>query len=191
MADFFKTNLIFLREKRDESQAETAIGLNLSRSTYANYETGENYPKADILLKILGHYGVTFEEIMNVDLTKTNIYESENNEKLSLNTVQDKKEDDNSANLNLTTLIQSNNMLSKANMDLAENAVALTRLLSSGVGQGNGLDAVARQTDLLESLAVGLSRDGYFQSSQEAALELYRLSSEFETQALQKNRSSV
>lgn len=108
--------------------------------------------------------------------------------KLSLNTVQDKKEEYNSENGNLRTLIESNKMLSKANMDLAENAVALTRLLSSGVGQGNELSAISKQTDLLESLALGLSRDGYFQSSQEAALELYRLSTEFESQILSKNK---
>jgi len=188
MADFFKTNLIYLREKREETQQETALALNLSRSTYSNYEAGENYPKADILPKILGHYGVTFEEIMYIDLTKTNIYKDENSKFLYSKTVQDKKSSEIPENRDISNLIESNRMLSKANMDLAENAVALTRLLSSGVGQGSALDAAARQTDLLESLAEGLSRDGYFQSSQEAALELNRLSSEFESQILLKGK---
>lgn len=70
MSDFFKNNLIYLRELGGKNQIETAAILGLSRSTYANYETGANQPKADILMKILGHFNVSFEDLLNTDLTK-------------------------------------------------------------------------------------------------------------------------
>lgn len=68
MSDFLKRNLVFLREVKNESQIETATILGLSRSTYANYETGANLPKADMIMKIIGHFGVSFEKIMKEDL---------------------------------------------------------------------------------------------------------------------------
>lgn len=68
MSDFFKENLIFLRELKNETQSDTALVLGLSRSTYANYEAGENLPKADTMMKIIGHFGVSFEKIMSENL---------------------------------------------------------------------------------------------------------------------------
>lgn len=73
MSELFKNNLTFLRERKGEKQSETASILGLTRSTYANYETGANIPKADILLKIIGHFGVSFEEIMNRDLSDVHL----------------------------------------------------------------------------------------------------------------------
>jgi transcriptional regulator with XRE-family HTH domain len=69
MSELFKINLVFLREKLQEKQQETAAALGLTRSTYANYETGANLPKADVLAKILGHFSVTFEQLMFLDLS--------------------------------------------------------------------------------------------------------------------------
>lgn len=54
---------------KGETQAETASALGLTRSTYANYETNANQPKSDVINKILGHFGVTFEKIMSEDFT--------------------------------------------------------------------------------------------------------------------------
>jgi transcriptional regulator with XRE-family HTH domain len=68
MSEFFKSNLVYLREKKEENQQESAAALGLTRSTYANYETGANLPKADVMAKILGHFGVTFEEVMFSDI---------------------------------------------------------------------------------------------------------------------------
>ncbi|ULT44155.1 helix-turn-helix transcriptional regulator [Niabella defluvii] len=59
-----------MRERKSEKQADTATALGLSRSTYANYEAGHNLPKADVLLKIISHFGVPFEIIMTEDLRK-------------------------------------------------------------------------------------------------------------------------
>lgn len=70
MSDFFKNNLIYLRENANQNQIQVATALGLSRSTYANYETGANLPKADIMLKIIGHFNVSFENLMTIDLSK-------------------------------------------------------------------------------------------------------------------------
>lgn len=77
MKNIFAKNLIYLRELKGETQTETALALNLSRSTYANYEADINQPKTDILLKIIGHFGVEFEKMMNVDLSKGKIFEKD------------------------------------------------------------------------------------------------------------------
>lgn len=69
MENYFKTNLVFLREKKGETQLETATALGLTRSTYANYEVGANLPKADILQKIIGHFETDFNTIMSSDLS--------------------------------------------------------------------------------------------------------------------------
>ena len=70
MSEYFKNNLVFLRELKGENQTQSATALGLTRSTYANYEIGENEPKANIILKIIGHFGVSFEELMSSDLSK-------------------------------------------------------------------------------------------------------------------------
>jgi DNA-binding XRE family transcriptional regulator len=70
MSDFFSSNLIYLREIKGETQEETATALDISRSTYVNYETSPQKPKADICLKIIGHFDISFEDLMLVDLSK-------------------------------------------------------------------------------------------------------------------------
>ncbi|MFT3979063.1 MAG: S24 family peptidase [Ferruginibacter sp.] len=73
MSDFFSKNLAFLREQAKETQDKTATALGLTRSTLANYENGENLPKIDVGVKILNHFSISFEELMNVDLEKSHI----------------------------------------------------------------------------------------------------------------------
>lgn len=81
MSDFFKNNLVYLREIKGENQAQCATALGLTRSTYANYEVGENEPKAKVLLKILGHFGISFEDLMSKDLRNVNLNENEGDKK--------------------------------------------------------------------------------------------------------------
>ena len=192
--NYFSTNLEFLRQARNLTQAEIQSSIGIERTTWSNYERGKSFPNLSLFLEIVNYFDISADDLLKKDLSKSDYLvqlDAVKSKKKSPKTVQDKKEENNSENINLTALIESNKMLSKANMDLAENAVSLTRLLSSGVGQGSRIDAAAKQADLLESIAVGLSRDGYFQSSQEAALELYRLSSEYDNQVLPKNKKSV
>lgn len=73
MSDYLSKNLVYLRESKGETQAETATALGLTRSTYANYEINANQPKADVLSKILGHFNVTFEQIMSDNLSSVHL----------------------------------------------------------------------------------------------------------------------
>lgn len=75
MSEFLKTNLIFLRTQKGQTQSETASALGLSRSTYANYENGDNAPKSDKLTNIVRFFGVTLDELLNVDLRQGNLNE--------------------------------------------------------------------------------------------------------------------
>ena len=84
MLPLFAKNLVFLREKKGENQSETASALNLSRSTYANYETGANLPKVDIAVKIIGHFGVTFEDLMQTDIQDVYLSEKKSDTKNKL-----------------------------------------------------------------------------------------------------------
>jgi transcriptional regulator with XRE-family HTH domain len=81
MENYFKKNLLFLREKKGETQAETATALGLTRSTLANYEQGVNEPKLVVLCKIIGHFGVTFEQLMFLDLRHVHLTEKSGLEK--------------------------------------------------------------------------------------------------------------
>lgn len=73
MENLFAKNLIALREKKGETQVETASALNLSRSTYANYESELSLPKIDVLGKITGHFGVTVDMLLFSDLTNVHL----------------------------------------------------------------------------------------------------------------------
>ena len=73
MSEYLKNNLIYLRLLKKETQEETASALGFSRSTYANYETGDNRPKSDKLEKIIGHFKVTEKELLYSDLTDGNL----------------------------------------------------------------------------------------------------------------------
>lgn len=73
MSDFFAKNLSFLREQAKETQDKTATALGLTRSTLANYENGENLPKIDVGVKILQHFSISFEELMNEDLQQAHL----------------------------------------------------------------------------------------------------------------------
>lgn len=76
MENYFSKNLIFLREHSGETQIELATALDITRSTYANYEGGENLPKLDVIGKLLGHFGVTFEELVSTDLSNVQVNEN-------------------------------------------------------------------------------------------------------------------
>lgn len=75
MSDFFKNNLVALREFQKENQLITATALGLNRSTYANYEGGANLPKADVLFKIVRHFNISFEDLMSIDLSNAQLIE--------------------------------------------------------------------------------------------------------------------
>lgn len=56
--------LIALREEAELTQAELANKLNISRSGYARYETGDRKPGIDILAIIADFYGTSVDYLM-------------------------------------------------------------------------------------------------------------------------------
>lgn len=76
MSDYFASNLSYLRDIKKENQEQTATALGLTRSTLANYEAGSNMPKLDVLEKIIGHFGVSFEDLVATDLRNVHLNQS-------------------------------------------------------------------------------------------------------------------
>jgi hypothetical protein len=94
---------------------------------------------------------------------------------------------------NMEALIESNRMLSKANMDLAANIVALTTMLSSSVSEERILKSASNRSAFLELLSpvvkgnLGLE----FATDEAALLELDRRLSEIEKKKQVKDRKTV
>jgi transcriptional regulator with XRE-family HTH domain len=69
-----------LRELREDiglRQDELAIKLNISRSTYANYETSRAEPSISILLDIANIYGVSVDFIVGNTDIRDNYYKDQ------------------------------------------------------------------------------------------------------------------
>ncbi len=63
-----RSNLKYLREKKNLTQNEVAKLLGVSRSTYANYEKGQSEPFASQLLKIAQLYKVSTDDLLTKDI---------------------------------------------------------------------------------------------------------------------------
>ncbi len=63
-----RSNLKYLREKRSLTQRELALMLEVSRSTYANYEKEQSEPPASQLLKIAQFYKVSADDLLTKDI---------------------------------------------------------------------------------------------------------------------------
>ena len=58
-----ENKLQFLRELRDWKQQDVAKALGVSRSTYANYESGRRAPDLSILMNLADIYGISLDEL--------------------------------------------------------------------------------------------------------------------------------
>lgn len=58
-----KYTLRAIRVNHNETQEDTARAVGVSVDTWANYEKGNTYPDIPILIKILNHFQITFDEI--------------------------------------------------------------------------------------------------------------------------------
>lgn len=58
-----ENKLQYLRELHDWKQQDVANALGVSRSTYANYESGRRAPDIDILIHLADIYGITLDEL--------------------------------------------------------------------------------------------------------------------------------
>ncbi len=58
-----ENKLQFLRELHDWKQQEVADALGVTRSTYANYESGRRSPDIDTLMRLADVYGISLDEL--------------------------------------------------------------------------------------------------------------------------------
>ncbi len=60
-----------LRAEEKKKQSEIAKILNISSSTYSNYERGANIPDFTVLIKVAEHYNVSVEYILGLTRIRT------------------------------------------------------------------------------------------------------------------------
>lgn len=65
---YFSSNLKFLRNKLNLTQADVAKNLNISQGTYANYESGNREPDYNLLLKISSFFNTSLDSLLIHDL---------------------------------------------------------------------------------------------------------------------------
>lgn len=65
--------LQYLRELHDFKQQDIAKMLGVSRSTYANYESGRRTPDIDLLMNLADIYGITLDELTGHEVNETNV----------------------------------------------------------------------------------------------------------------------
>jgi len=69
--NFFSGNLRFLREQRGLSQDGLCLEIGCSKSALSQYERGESEPTLHVIRNIVHYFGVTFDRITDVDLSKS------------------------------------------------------------------------------------------------------------------------
>ena len=67
-----ENKLQFLRELRDWEQQDVANALGVSRSTYANYESGRRAPDLGILMNLADIYGISLDELTGHKVKQSN-----------------------------------------------------------------------------------------------------------------------
>ncbi len=67
---FFGPNIKLLRSRRGRSQEETAIGLDVKRSSWSGYENGSAEPSLDLLVRISEYFRVSLDRLLKDDLTQ-------------------------------------------------------------------------------------------------------------------------
>lgn len=64
----FASNLKFIRKHKQLTKKEMAKKLNVSYSTYANYEYGNREPNLDVLIKISTLLEFSIDSLLTSDL---------------------------------------------------------------------------------------------------------------------------
>jgi transcriptional regulator with XRE-family HTH domain len=65
---FLKTNLKWLRKRKNRTQEEVAFALAMKRATYSGYETGVGEPSLEKLLTIARYFRITLDGLVKTDL---------------------------------------------------------------------------------------------------------------------------
>ncbi|MDP4222620.1 MAG: helix-turn-helix domain-containing protein [Bacteroidota bacterium] len=67
---YFASNIKFLRKRRDRTQDDVAVALNLKRSTLSGYENGVAQPGIDILISFSGYFNMSIDTLLKIDMTE-------------------------------------------------------------------------------------------------------------------------
>lgn len=68
---YFAKNLRFLRRRAEWSQSDLGDKIATDYNTISRYESGKSTPKLEALTKLAQVFGVSVEELRNVDLTRS------------------------------------------------------------------------------------------------------------------------
>jgi transcriptional regulator with XRE-family HTH domain len=66
---YFAKNLRFLRRKAELSQSDLGDKVATDYNTISRYESGKSTPKLEMLTKLAQVFGVSLEEMRNIDLS--------------------------------------------------------------------------------------------------------------------------
>ncbi|MBQ5502134.1 MAG: helix-turn-helix transcriptional regulator [Selenomonas sp.] len=66
-----ENKLQFLRELHELKQQDVADTLGVSRSTYANYESGRRAPDIDMLMRLADIYGISLDELTGHEVNQS------------------------------------------------------------------------------------------------------------------------
>ena len=64
----FGSNIKLLRTRRGRSQEETAIALEVKRSSYSGYENGTAEPSFELLVRMSEYFKVSIDKLLRDDL---------------------------------------------------------------------------------------------------------------------------
>lgn len=81
MNNFLSKNLEFLRKEKKLSKLEAASILNVGRSTYYGYESGDSYPTFSGLIQIADYFGLSLSELVENNLSKTHLIDKNDTSK--------------------------------------------------------------------------------------------------------------
>lgn len=78
-------NIKFLRKEKKETQAGLAFKLNKKHTSIGNWETGFNEPSISDLMEIAAIFGVSVDDLLNIDLSDVNLMAKKVTPKMSEN----------------------------------------------------------------------------------------------------------
>jgi transcriptional regulator with XRE-family HTH domain len=71
MDNYLSKNLEFLRKAHDLSYADMAEIIGMGKSIVGNYEKGTAEPNASTIFKVVQHFGISLQDLMETDLSVT------------------------------------------------------------------------------------------------------------------------
>ena len=199
------TTLKLFKSRTGKSVARIALESDLNQDNLYKWIKGtrisdpEDYKKLERYLESQGAYSLEFEANILEDSPtllldsggEIDQYGREKVKNLSgRNSENHVVETPNSVSLSrLDKLIDSNQMLAKANLDLSENTVRLTKMSSFHVSSKKFPIFQPNRTAFQEGLATLMWKGGIFHTYQEAVLKLDKILDDFEREAIKEDKN--